>query len=244
MVIGTPTNQAKCRPAPGLSQHLHRLPHHLLARLSRHIRRDCRAAASSHDCRAPPPAPTDCRAAASSHDCRAAASSTTVAPPEMRWTKRRVVPAGLAISGGLIVTIGPFLPWVTFTGSGGSGSLNVFEIPSVKSTGYWIVALGVFAAGWAVLALALKRESRIRRNFFFRVLDRSFIPVAGLCGWGLYDSQKTISDIAGGAGGYYFSVGFWAVAIGGTLIFISGFFFDRGDRVENLLEGVIDVFLR
>jgi hypothetical protein len=163
----------------------------------------------------------------------------TPAPPQMRRTKRRVIPTSFAIIGGLIVVIGTlFLPWVT---DPAGDSIKSFQIDSVKSNAYWILGLGIFVIVWTVLVLALKRESRIRRNFFFRVLDRSFIPVAILCGYGLYDSQSNISEAAGQLT-YSLGVGFWAVAVGATLIFISGFFFDRGDRVGNLVEGIIDVF--
>ena len=93
----------------------------------------------------------------------------------------------------------------------------------------------------------MKPKPALRRRFIFRLLDRLFIPIAILCGWFLYYAHTNISNAIndvtqGNSGSFVF--GYWIVAVGGTFILVSGFFFDRGERFENIAEGAIDLFLR
>ncbi len=154
-----------------------------------------------------------------------------------------------------MIAIGAFLPWISISGNGSTLTLNGFnigpsgDIPVSGSSGWFgglLVGLGIFVTAWTIFVLVFNPKNRLRRHFVFRLLDRLFIPIAILVGYVLYYAHGNISDAInnvtqGNTGSFAF--GYWIVAVGGTFIFVSGFFFDRGDRLENLADGALDFVL-
>jgi len=179
-------------------------------------------------------------------------AAATAVPPAaatgVARIKKRVVPACVAIAGGVVVAVGAFLPWLTFSNGSGTFTVSAGQINQTATTftgasddlGTELLILGIVAAVVGVFRLILRSTSRIRRLFIWRFLERSFVFIALLCGWVLYDGHNQLSDDINRATiSASIAYGFWIVLAGAALIFLSGLFLDRGKVFENLIDGIL-----
>jgi hypothetical protein len=119
----------------------------------------------------------------------------------------------LVLAGGILVVVGVFLPWITVSGPGGSGSAS-----GLDSSEWGFVILGGFAI---VRGLSITRPDRFRFTLGTPLIGGVILVVLVVARWGdLQDALAAVRAYPGVTASL--GIGIWSVIVGTVCVVVGG----------------------